>query len=184
MATQTIVSQALPLPFVEQQPWYAVRTKSRHEKVVCKQLEADSLESYLPSVQQSRQWSDRTKVIDSPLFPGYVFVRVPHFPSMKVQILRKVGVIGFVGNDRGATPIPDSELNGVRCLLMNRIPHASHPYLKVGQRIRVTDVLELLAAGASFEEIIADYPFLEREDILAALDYAAYQTDHVVLPTS
>jgi uncharacterized protein (DUF433 family) len=50
-----------------------------------------------------------------------------------------------------------------------------------GQRIRVTDVLELLAAGASFEEILADYPFLEREDILAAIDYAAHQTDHVVL---
>src|SRR6266403_805821 len=53
-----------------------------------------------------------------------------------------------------------------------------------GQRIRVTDVLELLGAGASYEEILRDYPFLEREDILAALDYAAYQTDHVVLPAS
>jgi uncharacterized protein (DUF433 family) len=53
-----------------------------------------------------------------------------------------------------------------------------------GHRLRVTDVLELLAAGASFEEILRDYPFLEREDILAALDYAAFQTDHVVLHTS
>jgi len=53
-----------------------------------------------------------------------------------------------------------------------------------GQRIRVTDVLELLGAGASFEEILADYPSLEREDILAILDYAAHQTDHVVLQTS
>ena len=52
-----------------------------------------------------------------------------------------------------------------------------------GQRIRVTDILELLSAGASFEEILADYAFLEREDILAAIDYAAYQTDHVVLQT-
>ena len=50
-------------------------------------------------------------------------------------------------------------------------------------RIRVKDVLELLSAGASFEEILKDYPFLEREDILAAIDYAAYQTDHVVLRT-
>jgi len=50
-----------------------------------------------------------------------------------------------------------------------------------GLRIRVKDVLELLSAGASFEEILEDYPFLEREDILAAIDYAAYQTDHVVL---
>ena len=52
-----------------------------------------------------------------------------------------------------------------------------------GQRIRVTDILELLGAGASFEEILADYEFLEHEDILAAIDYAAYQTDHVVLQT-
>ncbi len=52
-----------------------------------------------------------------------------------------------------------------------------------GLRIRVKDVLELLSAGASFEDILKDYPFLEREDILAAIDYAAYQTDHVVLRT-
>jgi len=50
-----------------------------------------------------------------------------------------------------------------------------------GQRMRVSDVLELLAAGATFEEILRDYAFLEREDILAALAYAARQTDHVVL---
>ena len=52
-----------------------------------------------------------------------------------------------------------------------------------GQRLRVTDILELLGAGASFDEILADYEFLEQEDILAAIDYAAYQTDHVVLQT-
>ncbi len=53
-----------------------------------------------------------------------------------------------------------------------------------GLRIRVTDILELLSAGASFDEILKDYSFLEREDILAALDYAAYQTDHAVLQSS
>ena len=53
-----------------------------------------------------------------------------------------------------------------------------------GLRIRVSDILELLSAGASFDEVLKDYPFLEREDILAALDYAAYQTDHAVLQTS
>jgi uncharacterized protein (DUF433 family) len=53
-----------------------------------------------------------------------------------------------------------------------------------GKRIRVTDILELLSAGASFEEILEDYPFLERDDILAAIGYAARQTDHVVLRAS
>ena len=53
-----------------------------------------------------------------------------------------------------------------------------------GYRMRVTDVLELLAGGASFEEILADYPFLEREDIYAAIEYAARQSDHAILQAS
>ena len=50
-----------------------------------------------------------------------------------------------------------------------------------GMRIRVTNVLELLGAGASFDEILRDYPYLEYEDLLAAIQYAARQTDHPVL---
>jgi uncharacterized protein (DUF433 family) len=50
-----------------------------------------------------------------------------------------------------------------------------------GMRIRVSDILGLLGTGASFEEILEDYPFLEREDILAAIEYAARQSDHAVL---
>ncbi|MEO7297858.1 MAG: DUF433 domain-containing protein [Verrucomicrobiota bacterium] len=53
-----------------------------------------------------------------------------------------------------------------------------------GMRMRVTDVLQLLSAGADYEEILEDYPDLEREDILAAIEYAAHQTDHVVLQTT
>jgi len=50
-----------------------------------------------------------------------------------------------------------------------------------GMRMRVTDLLQLLSAGASHEEILADYPDLEDEDILAAIEYGAHQADHVVL---
>ena len=53
-----------------------------------------------------------------------------------------------------------------------------------GHRLRVTDVLQLLAAGASHAEILADYPFLEDEDIFAAIDYAAHQADHTILLAS
>ena len=57
---------------------------------------------------------------------------------------------------------------------------AGRPCLR-GLRVRVADVLDLLAAGASQEEILADYPFLEPGDIAAALEYAARQLDHTVL---
>ncbi|MBK8119321.1 MAG: DUF433 domain-containing protein [Sulfuritalea sp.] len=50
-----------------------------------------------------------------------------------------------------------------------------------GQRMRVTDVLGLLGSGASHQEILEDYPFLEEAHILAALEYAAVQTDHAIL---
>ena len=53
-----------------------------------------------------------------------------------------------------------------------------------GFRIRVSDVLELLSSGASIDEILADYAFLDREDVLAAIEYAAHQADHPVLKAS
>ena len=53
-----------------------------------------------------------------------------------------------------------------------------------GLRMRVSDILDLLAGGASYEEILTDYSFLEKEDILAAIEYAARQSDHVILASS
>jgi len=53
-----------------------------------------------------------------------------------------------------------------------------------GFRIRVKDILELLAHGAAWDEILRDYPFLEADDIRACLQYAAVQNDHVVLRAS
>jgi len=53
-----------------------------------------------------------------------------------------------------------------------------------GKRMRVTDLLDLLSHGASHEEILEDYPFLEREHILAAIAHASRLTDHVVLTSA
>ena len=50
--------------------------------------------------------------------------------------------------------------------------------------MRVSDILDLLAAEASFEEILRDYAFLEREDFVAAITYAARQADHVVVQSA
>jgi uncharacterized protein (DUF433 family) len=69
--------------------------------------------------------------------------------------------------------------------LLNRITFSpqqcgGRPCIR-GMRVRVSDVLDLLAAGASRDEIIADYPYLESDDITAVLQYAARQSDHLVL---
>lgn len=53
-----------------------------------------------------------------------------------------------------------------------------------GQQIRVTDILELLASGATPAEILADYPYLEAADITASLEYAARLSDHPIIRLS
>ena len=57
---------------------------------------------------------------------------------------------------------------------------AGRPCIR-GLRVRVKDILDLLASGSSHEEILADYPYLEPGDIAAALEFAALQSDHPVL---
>lgn len=70
-----------------------------------------------------------------------------------------------------------SELNRIT---INPDQNAGRPSIR-GLRIRVIDILELLASGASREEILEDYPYLETEDITAALEYAARQLDHPIV---
>ena len=53
-----------------------------------------------------------------------------------------------------------------------------------GQRIRVTDILDLLAGGATRAEILSDFPYLEEDDITAALEYAARAVDHPIIRTA
>lgn len=65
-------------------------------------------------------------------------------------------------------------------ITFNSTQCGGHPCIR-GMRIRVVDILDLLSSGAPFEELLEDYPELERSDILAALDYAAKQADHPVL---
>jgi uncharacterized protein (DUF433 family) len=71
-------------------------------------------------------------------------------------------------------------MSAIRRITVDPNQCGGRPCLR-GLRIRVKDVLDLLAAGAGREEILEDYPMLEAEDITAALEYAATQSDHPVL---
>ena len=72
------------------------------------------------------------------------------------------------------------DMSAIHRITMTPDVCAGRPCIR-GLRIRVKDVLDLLAAGATREEILADYPYLEAEDITAVLEFAARQNDHPVL---
>ncbi|HTW30989.1 MAG TPA: UpxY family transcription antiterminator [Candidatus Sulfotelmatobacter sp.] len=117
--------------------WYAVRTRSRHEKLVTRQLENQGIESFLPVINKINQWSDRRKEVEQPLFSGYAFVRVNPSSSERVRVLRTQGVVNFVGAHGSGVPIPDHEIANINTLLASRIQYRERPFLYIGQRVRV-----------------------------------------------
>jgi len=115
--------------------WYAIRTRSRHEKLVRDELAAKGMEVFLPLVQRWRQWKDRRKLVAFPLFPGYCFASF--LPAGRVAVLAANGVVQILGNPEGPIPIPDSEIEAVRRLVESILPYDPHPYLKEGMLVEV-----------------------------------------------
>ncbi len=118
--------------------WYAIRTRSRHEKVVAQQLETQGINVFLPLLSEVRKWSDRHRQIETALFPGYTFVRIAYSSSDRLRVLQTHGVASFVGASGAAgTPIPDDQIASIRTLITHNVPFKEHPFLRVGQRIRI-----------------------------------------------
>jgi len=117
--------------------WYAVQTRSRHERVVAAQLREQGVSTFLPMITQIRRWSDRRKLVEFPLFSGYVFVHAAVSPQIRTIVLFSRGVAGFVAMRGEPLPIPDEQIDNVKELFAKNIRCAAHPYLKVGQRVRI-----------------------------------------------
>ena len=120
--------------------WYALYTRSRHEKRVAEALEQRGFDVYLPVVPRTSDWHDRKKTVLWPLFPGYVFVRFRPTDATKVlAIPGSVHVIGVAGKP---APIPDDEIENVKlfasCLAETggEVP-MSTPSIELGERVLV-----------------------------------------------
>jgi transcription antitermination factor NusG len=147
--------------------WYAVRTRSRHEKLVARQLETQGIRNFLPVVTKVSKWSDRTKEVELPLFSGYAFVRLDHASSDRVRVLQTQGVVSFVGVQGIGIPIPDHEIENINTLLASKVSYQERPYLHVGQRVRVTggalDGLEgILAAENNDHSLVISVGLIQR----------------------
>src|SRR5262245_37896449 len=115
--------------------WYALHVRTRFEKVVARNLKGKGYEEYLPLYRRSSRWSDRTKEIELPLFPGYVFCRFNPFD--RLPILTVPGVNAVVGVGKNLLHVDESELDAVRTVLKSGRFCEPWPFLEVGQRVRV-----------------------------------------------
>jgi transcription antitermination factor NusG len=115
--------------------WFAIRTSPRWELRASSELARRGLETYLPLRRVKRNWSDRIKIIDQPLFPGYLFGRF-HLAD-RVRVLQAPGVQQIVGIGNTPAPISNSELDNLRNLVSANTLLVPWPYLGAGQRIRI-----------------------------------------------
>jgi len=115
--------------------WFAVYTTPRHEKHVSEILAERQIETFLPLYRANRQWKKSSPVVlDLPLFPTYVFVRIAR--QARGVVLGTPGVLSIVGSSKEAWPLPELEIDALRSGLLER-KIEPHPYLVVGERVRI-----------------------------------------------
>ena len=126
-------------PLIETQAeiWYGLQTRPRHEKIVVQRLEERGVTTFLPLVTEVHRWSDRKKSVQMPLSSCYVFAKFVPNRSERLRVLRVEGVFGLVGARGEGTPIPDEQIDAVRSVVNGQLPWSSHPFLKIGQRVRI-----------------------------------------------
>ncbi len=116
--------------------WYAVRVRSKFERTVSIVLDHKGVEQFLPTYRSRRVWTDRVKTLDLPLFPGYIFCRIPLEERNRVVTID--GVVGFVGAGRQPIPVSDSEIEAIRTIIQSQVKAQPWPFLKIGQTVRIS----------------------------------------------
>jgi transcription termination/antitermination protein NusG len=129
---------ASPVPVAKADgSWYALQTRARHEKTIAERLREQGVTSFLPLVSEVHRWSDRRKTVELPLFSCYIFVKLLPTNEDRLRACRISGVFGIVGVRGEGIPIPDEQIEAVRTLVTEQLQWSEHPFLKIGQRVRI-----------------------------------------------
>jgi transcription antitermination factor NusG len=138
MATELIIPgldcQIETESLTEAFPWYAIRTRSNHERVASIVLRGKGYDPYLPLYRAQRRKTEGLG--EYPLFPGYVFCRFD--VKKRLPIVTTTGVISVLGVGREPMAIPEDEIEAVKAVLRSGLPTEPCPYLREGQRVRIT----------------------------------------------
>ena len=120
---------------IETPLWFALTVKPRYEKSVSRALRARNLEEFLPLYKEKREWSDRVKAVEFPLFSGYVFCRFDY--ADRLTVLNTPGVASILGAGAIYAPIPEDEIAAIRLIVNSGVRARPWAYLAPGQTVRV-----------------------------------------------
>ena len=118
--------------------WYVVWTKSRHEQKVCNQLEEKSLEVFLPKINVWSRRRDRKKIIEQPLFPGYLFLKPFSDRELYIDIVQIKGVVKILGeNWDNLGVVPEKQMDDIYKIIKSGQEVFPHHYIQIGRKVRV-----------------------------------------------
>jgi transcription antitermination factor NusG len=117
--------------------WFAIRVRSRCERAVSDALRHKGYEEFLPLYWSRRRWSDRVKVLQLPLFSGYLFCRFAL--GERVPILATPGVVLIVGQGKTPLPVDPDELKAIRVAINSGQAVTPWPHLEVGRTVRIEE---------------------------------------------
>jgi transcriptional antiterminator NusG len=118
-----------------QHPWFALQVRAYREMAVADHLRGKGYEWFLPQYKCRKRWSDRVKIVDAPLFPGYLFCRFN--PQNRLPILKTPGVFQIVGCNGMPIAVDEMEIKAIQALVASGMPNQPWPFLAVGDRIRI-----------------------------------------------
>lgn len=116
-------------------PWYALRIRSRQERVIASALHGKGYEVFLPLYLSRRRWSDRIKELELPMFPGYLFCRFD--VQKRLPVIVTPGIVQVVGIGKDPIPVEDAEIAAIQSVVGSRLNAQPWPYLQVGRRVRI-----------------------------------------------
>jgi len=117
--------------------WFAVQVQPWHEKTVSTMLELKGMEPFLPLYSARRKWSDRTRVLQLPLFPGYVFCRFN--PHSRTPVLSTPGVFGILRFGHTLACVDPEEISALQVLMRSGLMAEPWPKLEIGDPVEIDD---------------------------------------------
>jgi transcription termination/antitermination protein NusG len=120
--------------------WYALYTRSHCEQLVCDQLAVEGFRVFLPKIDAWSQRAGKRHLISVPMFPSYLFLQHAIDKNSYIDVRKARGLVRILGESWDKLSIvPDAEIEAIQTTLSASIPVMAHPYLREGQRVRITE---------------------------------------------
>jgi transcription termination/antitermination protein NusG len=144
--------------------WVVAYVKSRSEKKVKERLDRKQFVAFLPLIKTVRQWSDRKKTVQVPLFNGYIFIKCNNEQLTRIRMIE--GVVNFIYQEKKIATIPDAQIDAIQQFLDTGLPvSAEVDNYEKGERVAI-NFGPLKGCEGELIEIENDKHFIVRIEVI------------------